>query len=315
MKKYLKKLLCSIFAISILLVSTIHVNAATPYRVISDDKAKTKVGNYYIWLNSEKGIYVSKSKKSSPKKIVSKPKSSDTHIGYTLVTNGSRIYYGTVKCNGEGFSIYMKIYRIDVSGKNNTYIGKVSRAHSFGGYYNGNLFVEKNDYYKGEYEPTIIDTYIYNLKSKKASLVKKDFKIICQNGKYMIGAPIYENHTGSPTAIHIYNASTKKIYKISSEASSHYTKFLNGKIYYVEINNYFEEDMGYVIKTCSYTAKNKKTVYTIKMEDDGEKPGNLIGIKSSYVEYTKFKDNFSKEIYYRYYYSSKKVVKIKEVKL
>ena len=83
----------------------------------------------------------------------------------------------------------------------------------------------------------------------------------------------------------------------------------------MEINNYFTEDMGYVIKTCSYTAKNKKTVYTIKMEDDGEKPGNLIGIKSSYVEYTKFKDNFSKEIYYRYYYSSKKVVKIKEVKL
>ena len=42
-------------------------------------------------------------------------------------------------------------------------------------------------------------------------------------------------------------------------------------------------------------AKNKKTVYTIKTEDDGEKRGNLIGIKSSYVEYTKFKDNFSKE--------------------
>ena len=91
MKKYLKKLLCSIFAISILLVSTIHVDAATPYKAISK---KTKVGNYYIWPNSEKGIYVSKSNKLSPKKIVSKPKSSDTYITETLVTNGSKIYYG-----------------------------------------------------------------------------------------------------------------------------------------------------------------------------------------------------------------------------
>ena len=129
MKKYLKKLLCSIFAISILLVSTIHVNAATPYRVISDDKAKTKVGNYYIWLNSEKGIYVSKSNKLSPKKIVSKPKSSDTYITETLVTNGSKIYYGIVK--GEfstDTSSYIKIYRIDVSGKNKVYVGKVNNT-------------------------------------------------------------------------------------------------------------------------------------------------------------------------------------------
>lgn len=153
MKKYLKKLLSSIFAISILLVSTIHVNAATPYKVISE---KTKVGNYYIWIDD--GIYVSKSKTSSSKKIVNKPKSSDTHITYTLVTNGSKIYYGIVKMEDYGCSTYMKIYRIDVSGKNNTYIGKINHGQGFSGYYNGNLFIERDTYCDGYYDSIQVDT-------------------------------------------------------------------------------------------------------------------------------------------------------------
>ena len=226
MKKYLKKLLCTLFAISILLVSTIHVNADTPYRAIYE---KTKVGNHYIWLNSEKGIYVSKSKKSSPKKILKVPKSSDTYITHRLVTNGSKIYYGVEQRGNDGLSDYMKIYRIDVSGKNKVYIGKVKHGESLSGYYNGNLFIEISSYYSWIQDPTQEDTYIYNLKSKKLSLVKREFKIDYQKGKYILGSPC-RGDASVPLPIHVYNASTKKIYKITSKGS--YAKFLNGKVYY-----------------------------------------------------------------------------------
>ena len=298
MKKYLKKLLCSIFAISILLVSTIHVDAATPYKAISK---KTKVGNYYIWPNSEKGIYVSKSNKLSPKKIVSKPKSSDTYITETLVTNGSKIYYGIVK--GEfstDTSSYIKIYRIDVSGKNKVYVGKVNNAQNLSGYYNGNLFVEKVK--PGIAQYSIIDTYIYNLKTKKLSLVKKDFKIYCQNDKYVLGGIYMGDDGGKSSLIYVYNASTKKVYKITSEGSN--AKFLNGKIYYA----YYGKVSNAEIKTCSYTGKNQKTLCTINVEN-----GGIVDIKSTYVEYFEYDGNTSKETYYRCYYSSGKVVKVKEI--
>ena len=302
MKKYLKKLLCTLFAISILLVSTIHVNADTPYKAIYE---KTKVGNYYIWLNSEKGIYVSKSKKSSPKKIVKAPKSSDTYITHRLVTNGSKIYYGVVKDAKDGLSDYIKIYRIDVSGKNKVYVGKINHGESLSGYYNGNLFVEKDSYYRGGYDPTQADTYIYNLKSKKLYLVKREFKIDYQNGKYILGSP----YTGdvSPLPIHVYNASTKKIYKITSKGNN--AKFLNGKVYYAYGDAYDSKPSNrkISIKTSSYTGSNQKTLCTIKMENGGA----ILDIKSSYVKYVKYDKKF-KENYYKYYYSSIKIVKVKQ---
>lgn len=307
MKKYLKKLLCSIFAISILLVSTIHVNAATPYKVISDYDGKTKVGNYYILLNSEKGIYVSKSKSSSSKKIVNVPKSSDTKIAYTLLSNGSKIYYGIVKNNYEGFSAYMKLYRIDVSGKNNVYMGKINHGESLSGYYNGNVFVETSSYY-GLGDPTQADTYIYNLDSKKLSLVKREFKIDYQNGKYILGSP-YRGDANAPLPIHVYNASTKKIYKITSKGC--YGKFINGKVYYAYGDAYDSDPSKRKIsvKTSSYTGKNQKTLCTINMKNGGV----VLDVKSSYVEYIKYNDDMSKETQYRCYYSSGKVVKIKDI--
>lgn len=302
MNRYLKKILCTLFAISILLVSTIHVNADTPYRAIYE---KTKVGNYYIWLNSEKGIYVSKSKKSSPKKIVKAPKSSDTYITHRLVTNGSKIYYGVQKRDYDGLSVYMKIYRIDVSGKNKVYVGKINHGESLSGYYNGNLFLEKDSYYSGGYDPTQADTYIYNLKSKKLSLVKKVFKIDHQNGKYILGSP----YTGdvSPLPIHVYNASTKKVYKITSKGNN--DKFLNGKVYYAYGDAYDSKPSNrkISIKTSSYTGSNQKTLCTIKMENGGA----ILDIKSSYVKYVKYDKKF-KENYYKYYYSSGKIVKVKQ---
>ena len=303
MKKYLKKLLCTLFAISILLVSTIHVNADTPYKAIYE---KTKVGNYYIWLNSEKGIYVSKSKKSSPKKIVKAPKSSDTYITHRLVTNGSKIYYGVDKRGNDGLSDYMKIYRIDVSGKNKVYIGKVKHGESLSGYYNGNLFVEISSYYSWIQDPTQADTYIYNLKSKKLSLVKREFKIDYQKGKYILGSP-YRGDASVPLPIHVYNASTKKIYKITSKGNN--AKFLNGKVYYAYGDAYDSKPSNrkISIKTSSYTGSNQKTLCTIKMENGGA----ILDIKSSYVKYVKYDKKF-KENYYKYYYSSRKIVKVKQ---
>lgn len=303
MKKYLKKLLCTLFAISILLVSTIHVNADTPYKAIYE---KTKVGNYYIWLNSEKGIYVSKSKKSSPKKIVKAPKSSNTYMTYNLITNGSKIYYGVDKRGNDGLSDYMKIYRIDVSGKNKVYIGKVKHGESLSGYYNGNLFVEISSYYSWIQDPTQADTYIYNLKSKKLSLVKREFKIDYQKGKYILGSP-YRGDASVPLPIHVYNASTKKIYKITSKGS--YAKFLNGKVYYAYGDAYDSKPSNrkISIKTSSYTGSNQKTLCTIKMENGGA----ILDIKSSYVKYVKYDKKF-KENYYKYYYSSRKIVKVKQ---
>lgn len=297
MKKYLKKLLCSIFAISILLVSTINVNAATPYKVISE---KTKVGNYYIWVNNEKGIYVSKSEKSSPKIIVKAPKSSDTYITHRLVTDGSKIYYAVEKRANDICSAYMKIYRIDVSGKNNVYVGKINHGESLSGYYNGNLFVEKVK--PGIAQYSIIDTYIYNLKTKKLSLVEKDFKIYCQNDKYVLGGIYMGDDGGKSSLIYVYNASTKKVYKITSEGSN--AKFLNGKIYYA----YYGKVSNAEIKTCSYTGKNQKTLCTINVEN-----GGIVDIKSTYVEYFEYDGNTSKETYYRCYYLSGKVVKVKEI--
>ena len=301
MKKYLKKLLCTIFAISMLLVSAIHVNAATPYKAIYE---KTKVGSYYIWATYNKGIYVSKSKTSSGKKIVTAPSTSNTRLIHQLVTNGSKIYYGVEKSGSDGCSDYMKIYRIDVSGKNKIYIGKVSHGSNVSGYYNGKLFVERDSYYKGSYDPTQADTYSYDLSTKKLSLVKRGFKIDQQNGKYILGSP-YTGDYG-PLQIHLYNASTKKIYKISSTGAN--AKFLNGKIYYADLKNLYNEKASsrkVSIKTSSYTGSNQKTLCTIKMENGGY----IVDINSSYVKYGKNNKDYSSTTYYKCYYSSGKIVK------
>ena len=56
------------------------------------------------------------------------------------------------------------------------------------------------------------------------------------------------------------------------------------------------------IKTSSYTGSNQKTLCTIKMKNGGA----ILDIK--YVKYDKkFKEN-----YYKYYYSSRKIVKVKQ---
>ena len=61
------------------------------------------------------------------------------------------------------------------------------------------------------------------------------------------------------------------------------------------------------IKTSSYTGSNQKTLCTIKMKNGGA----ILDIKSSYVKYVKYDKKF-KENYYRYYYSSGKIVKVKQ---
>ena len=58
------------------------------------------------------------------------------------------------------------------------------------------------------------------------------------------------------------------------------------------------------IKTSSYTGSNQKTLCTIKMKNGGA----ILDIKSSYVNY----DKHFKENYYKYYYSSRKIVKLKQ---
>ena len=61
------------------------------------------------------------------------------------------------------------------------------------------------------------------------------------------------------------------------------------------------------IKTSSYTGSNQKTLCTIKMKNVGA----ILDIKSSYVKYVKYDKKF-KENYYKYYYSSRKIVKVKQ---
>ena len=61
------------------------------------------------------------------------------------------------------------------------------------------------------------------------------------------------------------------------------------------------------IKTSSYTGSNQKTLCTIKMKNGGA----ILDIKSSQVKYVKYDKKF-KENYYKYYYSSRKIVKVKQ---
>ncbi|WP_455539221.1 hypothetical protein [Terrisporobacter sp.] len=300
MRKIIKSIMCIIFAISIILVGSMKINASTSYRLIEQ---KTKVGNYYIWSNPQKGIYISKSKLSSGTRILKAP-SSNEYLGYGIITNGSKIYY-TVRNGNYDTKDYMTIYRIDVSGRNKKYIKKVSHGDNLRAYYGEKLYINRHDC-NNKYgcDGTYIHTYVYDLSSKKLSLLKKDYTINFINGQYFLGSA----NTGDygPLPIHLYNAKINKLYKISSSGANE--KFLNGKIYYADIKNIYSSNKKVYIKCCSYTGNNQKTLCTLNMGTYG---GHIESINSTYVKYAKYNKN-GNSTYYKCIYKTGKIVKITE---
>lgn len=296
-----KSIVCMLLSIIIIGTSSIYSSAATTsYKKVS---SITKVGSYYIWVDEYEGLYVMKSG-SSKKLIVRQPYEYGTEISVDLVTNGSKIYYSVITDKSDDKD-YGKIYRIDVSGKNKKFISKVSHLSYLNGYYNNKLYISihDSDSYASSYAGDE-SVYSCNVKTGKTSLIKRNCYVISQSGKYLLLETIALDYEGMP--IYCYNASTNKKYKITSEGGT--ASFVNGKIYYSYIRDTYSKHKE-VLKSCSYTGKNQKTIKIFNFENGG----NISSINKTNVEYAKYNRDHTKTTMYKYYYKTGKTVKIKQL--
>lgn len=101
---------------------------------------------------------------------------------------------------------------------------------------------------------TLIDLWIYNLKTQKKTCVKKNAVIRKQSGTTLLLTP----NTGAlvPLPCYVYNLTTGKSKRIDSASIS--TDLINGKIYYAQCLSSRYSGKGYKLKLYSYNIKNGK---------------------------------------------------------
>ena len=101
---------------------------------------------------------------------------------------------------------------------------------------------------------TLIDLWIYNLKTKKKTCVKKNAVIRKQSGTTLLLTPMCGALV--PLPCYVYNLTTGKSKRIDSASIS--TDLINGKIYYAKCLSSRYSGKGYKLKLYSYNIKNGK---------------------------------------------------------
>ncbi|MDU2163458.1 hypothetical protein [Intestinibacter bartlettii] len=297
-----KSIVCMLLSIIIIGTSSIYSSAATTsYKKVSSGE---KVGDYYIWIDEIEGLYTQK-KGSSMKLIQRKPKIYEVSIAPEVITNGKQIYYAIITDNLEG-KYSGQIYRSDMNGKNKKHIATISHLVGLEGYYGNKLYISRHSrLYDNEWDVFgATDIYSCSISSGKISLIKKNSYILKQNGKYLLLKSIAWDYTG--TSIYCYNASTNKKYKINYECGT--ANFVNGKIYYSDMNTTNKVKNKETLKSCSYTGKNQKTIKTFNFGNYG---GTITSINKTNAKYIKYNRDHTKNTMYKYYYKTGKTVKIK----
>lgn len=246
MKKSFKSLFlcfCLLFGALLFVNTPAEAEAASYART----NRETKVGKYYIWNDYKTNtLQISKSKTGNGTTLVKA--SAGRNLSYGILSNGSTVYYMETKYTGS--SSIGCIYRIKTNGTGRTYIGKVKNASALTAYYNGNLYLNCSD--KKDY--TLVHTYRFNLKSKKASRTIKNMCVDTFYSKYLVGSP----NTGAygPLDLYSYNCKTKKKTKITSKSGG--SSKVGSRLYYAEfLDKGYSSVHTFRIRKCNFSGSSK----------------------------------------------------------
>lgn len=274
--KISKVLVLLMLIASMLGTCCVSAGAATvPYRTVQRSDVPVKVGNSYVWLEYW-GINMKKSKNSSPVAVAS----SDGRV--QGITNGSTIYYGSSPSEGTGTLLLGK-YSI-ATGKHTAY-KTLKGGGAICGYYNNKIY-----YYMGDNSTSSIEKfYSFDTKTKKTSLISKDFWGSFCYGEYIFGAG------GNSHILKAYNMKTKKFTTLSSKNAGGFSDRAYGGYYYYP---------KYIAKASGNM--NKYKIYKFNLKTGKSAPVSKTFTASSVYEVTCVeasycKDNNYQKLYYLKY--------------
>ena len=290
----IKKIILCMCIISILLVDSISVNAATVISKKSEPNRNWSssllyAGKKYILAN-EKGIFVSKKPEGKWKKITSKYKGN----GQLFISNGKTIYFATVTPGSPDQNKY-SIYSIKTDGKKLRKVKSGKGLAELIAVYKNNLYFGSNsqDY---TYCTKIIK---YNLKSKKTKCVSGKYnagRFGYLNGKIYFSGLVVTSEANNTSPLYSLNLKNNKIkkeikrcsaYNLSKGSSSLYVSS-----YYYNINKGYKTD-NYIYKINS---KHKKTRFK-KLPNDIN--SEIVNKNGKFVIYRTISNDYTKNTYYR----------------
>lgn len=245
--------------------TTVESDASTAasYVLLNDvnfeySKIKEKVGDYYVWTDTNMETGTDKLKCSkflgvSTKNLKTVSGSGKDDLLGAVVTNGYTIYYA-VGTHGKYMDSYdqVTIYKTNVKGTSTTKIKTLTNIHSLAGYYDGKLYYSGliDGFYAGS-------LYSYDLSSKKTKLVTKAYGVEASQGKNFV--------LGGSDGYYYYNVKTGK--KVQLPEAEKYA-VSGSKIFY---NTEYERDdgegsylAGDVVKSCDFSGKNVKNLKTFE---------------------------------------------------
>lgn len=252
MKMNKKNVLFSIFIFIILTFLPVSIKSeAAASRILPIANGRVKIKGRYYWIE-QKGKYQeirrSKTKKGTGTSIVREPSASDRIAGITAVTDGRYLHYGTRNIRGrivqstndsglstDNFRLnslrsdisesnHYQLYRCDLDGSNQIYLGNINHAAKIAGYY-------KNEILMTVYKDINSYGYRFNIKTGKSKKITSNFKFDQHYNKFFLGQKLYGNDFTN--SYQIYNAETKKLKTLSKKCFA--VKQIKNNIYYAEI--------------------------------------------------------------------------------
>ena len=262
MKKWISKLFLILAAVCMISPVFRTTASAASYQTVlahrDTDTSERKVGKTTFLVEYENDTYTLYATYKGSKHVLAVSK----FMNYTIVTNGSTVFYGTNDySNGK-----CQIWRVKSNGDGATLLKTFRSAAGFqlAGYYNKTIYYTT---YK-DWDYGTLRTY--NINSRKPGTFKKNCGNATQYGKYLYLSP----NTGAvaPLKFQVYNAQTKKTKTITKKMVSY--KVTGEKLYYAE---YIKCDPVY--------GKNTLKIYRSSLSGSGKK--TLIkSLKARYI--TKF---------------------------
>ena len=301
-KRITTLLIVAVMVFSVMGITTAKADAATApaYVMIRDagwdaNKIKEKVGNYYIWIdtNYNTGKYTLKCSQligTTPKVLKSVYEKNKQHILGSIVTNGNVIYYA-VGTYGKYVDSYdsITIYKTNVKGTTNVAIKTLKNLHSLVGCYNGKLYY--TGLIEGFYEGSL---YSMDLSTKKTKLVKKGMGALASNANNIV-------MWGEKNLIR-YNVANKKTVVLPFDTDD--AAIIGNKIFFADDAIRPDEedggpvDVGTAIYRTDLNGKNKKMVAEVlydSMAHFGHKNAYFVKESGRINRY-----NFNNDAMYRY---------------
>lgn len=242
-----------IMLLGALLVPQSTFAAATSYRSVGSQaeyngKPLEKTGNYYIWVSEKRDenynlietiLYCSSDGKTV--QSLKRVKASKGQLAPMISTNGQTIYYGVYDSAGET----CRIYKTTIEGKTHKLIKTVKGK--FVGYYNNKLYYTKGR--EADYI-WVSDLYQYDLKTKKAKRIRKDFTVQGMYGRYILGTKRVLDVRNS--VHYVIDLKTGKATQLPKALRSNTD---GKKIYYIVYNS---DENGFSLRQCSMKGKSIK---------------------------------------------------------